>query len=134
MGRLSVADMLSELKAREVHRVLVEGGPTTALDFLREKVVDEMILVRAAVVFKVPAALYRTFHLCLCLEPASVFADGGGHSRGRAAHDEAEYLGRRRRHLLLERHVAGDCSCVNTRCYQNLHADVTRAATRFLDS
>jgi diaminohydroxyphosphoribosylaminopyrimidine deaminase/5-amino-6-(5-phosphoribosylamino)uracil reductase len=40
----SPAELLAELLDRDVHRVLVEGGPTLAASFLRAGLVDEAVL------------------------------------------------------------------------------------------
>ena len=44
------ADLLAELFARDVRRVLLEGGPTLAAAFLRDGLVDE-VLVHLAPIF-----------------------------------------------------------------------------------
>ncbi len=53
-GRLSIRDILKNLKANNIHHVMVEGGPMTARQFLLENLVDRAILVRAPVTFIEP--------------------------------------------------------------------------------
>lgn len=46
--------VLSDLAARGIQHVMVEGGPATALAFLNGKTVDRAIIIRAPVSFGVP--------------------------------------------------------------------------------
>jgi len=53
-GAMAPEAMLAALADEGIERILVEGGPSTALRFLRARCVDEMILVRAPVTFADP--------------------------------------------------------------------------------
>ncbi len=53
-SKLSVKAILHDLSARNIHHVMVEGGPETAKQFLKHKLVDRAILVRAPVTFIEP--------------------------------------------------------------------------------
>lgn len=46
-GRLDMGAALNLLAARGITRLMVEGGPTVAADFLTRDLVDEVVLVRA---------------------------------------------------------------------------------------
>lgn len=53
---LSIIDILHDLKSRNIHHLMVEGGPATAIQFLRQRVVDRAILLRAPVTFIEPVS------------------------------------------------------------------------------
>eukprot|EP00429_Kryptoperidinium_foliaceum_P032588 CAMPEP_0176142212 /NCGR_PEP_ID=MMETSP0120_2-20121206/72346_1 /TAXON_ID=160619 /ORGANISM="Kryptoperidinium foliaceum, Strain CCMP 1326" /LENGTH=106 /DNA_ID=CAMNT_0017478425 /DNA_START=8 /DNA_END=325 /DNA_ORIENTATION=- len=54
-SRISAQTILADLKANhEISHVMVEGGPTTARQFLAEKQVDRAILVYAPMNFEIP--------------------------------------------------------------------------------
>ena len=54
-GNMSAKDIVQDLAERfNVHHLMVEGGPATAKLFLREEVVDRVILVRAPLSFRQP--------------------------------------------------------------------------------
>mmetsp|Transcript_16707 Transcript_16707/g.21146 ORF Transcript_16707/g.21146 Transcript_16707/m.21146 type:complete len:157 (+) Transcript_16707:2-472(+) len=51
---LSIKEILRDLSSRNIHHVMVEGGPATAIQFLQHKLVDRAIFVRAPVTFIEP--------------------------------------------------------------------------------
>lgn len=51
---ISPTDIIEDLRSKSIHHIMVEGGPATALQFLRGKVVDRAILIRAPVTFIEP--------------------------------------------------------------------------------
>lgn len=51
---ISVSSILQDLYSRNINHVMVEGGPATAIQFLKEKLVDRAILVKAPVTFIEP--------------------------------------------------------------------------------
>jgi riboflavin-specific deaminase-like protein len=54
---LSITDIVQDLKDnKDIHHVMVEGGPVTARLFLQEQLVDRAILIKAPVVFSKPVA------------------------------------------------------------------------------
>jgi len=54
-GRMSLSELWKNLQARfTVKHLMVEGGPHTALGFLRHGLVDRVILVRAPMCFQQP--------------------------------------------------------------------------------
>ena len=53
---IPIVDILIDLKNRNIHHVMVEGGPATARQFLLQKVVDRAIFVRAPVSFIEPVS------------------------------------------------------------------------------
>ena len=53
---IPIVDILIDLKERNIHHLMVEGGPATARQFLLQKVVDRAILVRAPVTFIEPVS------------------------------------------------------------------------------
>jgi riboflavin-specific deaminase-like protein len=52
--RISPAHILQDLKSKNIHHVMIEGGPATAIEFLKEKLVDRAMLLRAPVKFVEP--------------------------------------------------------------------------------
>ena len=53
-GLLSTSSILQDLGSRNIHHVMVEGGPTTAMSFLRDKSIDRAILIFAPILFQEP--------------------------------------------------------------------------------
>lgn len=54
-GIISPAEMIQDLSSKQnIHHVMVEGGPATAIQFLKEGVVDRAIIIRAPVTFIEP--------------------------------------------------------------------------------
>lgn len=53
-NQISSMSIIDDLASRNINHVMVEGGPVTALSFLREKTVDRAILIRAPVTFQEP--------------------------------------------------------------------------------
>mmetsp|Transcript_2271 Transcript_2271/g.3470 ORF Transcript_2271/g.3470 Transcript_2271/m.3470 type:complete len:317 (+) Transcript_2271:101-1051(+) len=53
---MSPTDIVQDLQSREIHHIMVEGGPATAIPFLQENVVDRAIIIRAPVTFIEPVA------------------------------------------------------------------------------
>lgn len=53
-GMISPSSIIKDLEKRNIHHVMVEGGPATALKFLKEKLVDRAMLIRAPVNFIEP--------------------------------------------------------------------------------
>jgi riboflavin-specific deaminase-like protein len=53
-GNLLAIDMVQDLKDRGLYQIMVEGGPATARAFLKEKMVDRAILIRAPLEFREP--------------------------------------------------------------------------------
>ena len=51
---MSPMDIVQDLQSREIHHIMVEGGPATAITFLQESIVDRAIIIRAPVVFIEP--------------------------------------------------------------------------------
>ena len=51
---MSVRPILEDLYSKKIHHVMVEGGPATAIQFLKEKLVDRAIFVKAPVTFIEP--------------------------------------------------------------------------------
>ena len=51
---LSPHKILRDLKSRRISHVMVEGGPLTALRFLRDQAVDRAIIIRAPLFFRSP--------------------------------------------------------------------------------
>ncbi|KAL7509977.1 hypothetical protein ACHAXN_009294 [Cyclotella atomus] len=51
---LSLTDIVQDLSSRGLKHIMVEGGPSTAIQFLDAKLVDRAILIRASVQFKRP--------------------------------------------------------------------------------
>ena len=51
---MSVRPILEDLYSKKIHHVMVEGGPATAIQFLKEKHVDRAIFVKAPVTFIEP--------------------------------------------------------------------------------
>lgn len=51
---ISPTFVVNDLQSRGIHHVMVEGGPLTALSFLKEGIVDRAIIVQSPVVFKEP--------------------------------------------------------------------------------
>ena len=48
---ISPKKIIQDLNAKNINHIMVEGGPATAIQFLKEKVVDRAILIRAPVTF-----------------------------------------------------------------------------------
>ena len=50
---MSPMDIVQDLQSREIHHIMVEGGPATAITFLQEstRIVDRAIIIRAPVAF-----------------------------------------------------------------------------------
>ena len=53
-GVLSPTQILSDLHSKGIHHVMVEGGPATAIQFLKEGVVDRAMMFRAPMRFVDP--------------------------------------------------------------------------------
>lgn len=54
-GKLSPREIVRILKTKhDIHHIMVEGGPMTARQFLKEGIVDRAILVHASINFKEP--------------------------------------------------------------------------------
>lgn len=53
-GLLSTFSILQDLKSRSIHHVMVEGGPATAMSFLRDQSIDRAILIFAPLLFEEP--------------------------------------------------------------------------------
>jgi riboflavin biosynthesis pyrimidine reductase len=53
---MSPMQIIRDLKSRNMHHVMVEGGPATAIPFLKEQIVDRAIIIRAPVTFIEPVA------------------------------------------------------------------------------
>lgn len=51
---LSPAEIIQDLSNRGLNHIMIEGGPSTAIQFLDAKLIDRAILVRASVQFKRP--------------------------------------------------------------------------------
>jgi riboflavin-specific deaminase-like protein len=51
---LSVESIVEDLYSKNIHHIMVEGGPATAIQFLDGKLVDRAIIVRAPVTFIEP--------------------------------------------------------------------------------
>ena len=53
---MSPMDIVQDLQSREIHHIMVEGGPATAITFLQEstRIVDRAIIIRAPVAFIEP--------------------------------------------------------------------------------
>lgn len=68
-GSLLASDILQDLRERGLYQIMIEGGPTTARAFLREKIVDRAILIRAPLEFKEPLSSNIT---CQSLQDAGL--------------------------------------------------------------
>mmetsp|Transcript_2827 Transcript_2827/g.4434 ORF Transcript_2827/g.4434 Transcript_2827/m.4434 type:complete len:266 (+) Transcript_2827:69-866(+) len=53
-NKISPTFVVNDLQSRGIHHVMVEGGPLTALSFLKERAVDRAIIVQSPVIFKEP--------------------------------------------------------------------------------
>lgn len=51
---LSPSAILKDLNSKGIYHIMVEGGPATAQEFLKEKVVDRAIIINAPVTFDEP--------------------------------------------------------------------------------
>ena len=51
VSMISPKKIIQDLNAKNINHIMVEGGPATAIQFLKEKVVDRAILIRAPVTF-----------------------------------------------------------------------------------
>ena len=51
VSMISPKKIIKDLNAKNINHIMVEGGPATAIQFLKEKVVDRAILIRAPVTF-----------------------------------------------------------------------------------
>ena len=51
---MSPMQIIQDLQSRNIHHVMVEGGPATAIPFLEGKVIDRAIIIRAPVTFIEP--------------------------------------------------------------------------------
>jgi riboflavin-specific deaminase-like protein len=69
-GSLLLAiDILQDLKDRGLYEIMVEGGPATAREFLKEQMVDRAILIRAPLEFREPFPSHIT---CQSLQDAGL--------------------------------------------------------------
>ncbi len=50
-GNISPKEIIQDLASKQIHHIMVEGGPATAINFLQEGLVDRAIIIRAPVNF-----------------------------------------------------------------------------------
>jgi riboflavin biosynthesis pyrimidine reductase len=55
-GALSTSSIIQDLWSRDLQHVMVEGGPATALAFLRDQTIDRAVLIFAPLTFNEPYA------------------------------------------------------------------------------
>lgn len=76
---LNATDILQDLKSKGIYHVMVEGGPVTALRFLKEGMVDRAIFIRAPLQFLDPVPSGMSYKLMddagLSMLDTRIFAD-----------------------------------------------------------